>query len=1101
LLFAAAAAAACLTSAEAALATTYQWIGGDSADWNTNDHWSPMGIPNAGDTARVISTLGATQTITYDYTGTAVTLGTVNVDLTGSTVNSEIISMSADMLLAVNENVGDSGSGSNGSGTFAQSGGFNQVGGSLGGGLSLGVNATDMGLYKLSSTGTLGVVGNTNSETIGENGTGSFMQSGGLNSDQSFSNAFVLGENTNSTGTYNLSAGSVGVSGDESVGYSGNGTFNQSGGTNIISGGGGANQLDLGENTGGTGTYILSGGGTLSIAGPTQIFENVGYEGSGSFIQTGGSNTIGTGDSGSLQIGADSGAVGTYSLSGGLLTVNGGVGVGGFDGGLGIGAGGTGTLTVSGSGRMVGNSSLYIFPNGTVSASSLVVGGGTAFAGNIVIGPGADIGTVNQSGGSNTLSDDLELGALDGTTGSYTLSAGSLAVTADETLGFEGTGVFNQTGGTNTVGGTLYLAGENTATGTYALSGGTLTVDGSADVGYSNVGSGGTGVLTVSSTGQMVVSNTLTIYNFSSVTASNEYVGGASAANASIVVGPGGDNGVINQTAGTNTLSNDLELGVGVGTTGTYTLSGGVLTVNGNERVGYDGLGIFNESVGTNDANGNFNLGFAAGATGSYTLSGGALNVAGNANIGGQNAGAGGVGTLAVSNNGAMTVTGALTIYNNGAVSTEYEYVGGGLADSGGIIAVGPYTGGSNGSVFQNGGTSTVSEELEIALGGDTTGTYTLSNTASLTVDQTESIGEFGTAVFNQTGGTNTVEDNGDFTFALSVGYGIGSTGTYALSNTGTLSVNGEEFVGNVGVGIFNQSGGVNRAVADLAIGSDSISTGSYTLSGGSLISPAIYVGGDAGGAGGTGVLTVSNTGVLSDSGTLTVYPNGLVNVNGGSTSVGGLSISGGGVVNINASLVINFGSPANDPISTIVGYLSNGYHGATPWTGASATEGVITSASAAAGGKNVTLGYLDGNIDTTDRAEVAPNQILIKYTLTGDTNLDGIVNFTDFATVLKNFAQPGTDWAEGNFTYNANSPSIQGTNFTDFADVLANFLQPFPAGGASPGAAGLSASLQIEPTVTALPEPTSLSLLAAGAVTLLARRRRRRPGRHGPAL
>jgi len=235
---------------------------------------------------------------------------------------------------------------------------------------------------------------------------------------------------------------------------------------------------------------------------------------------------------------------------------------------------------------------------------------------------------------------------------------------------------------------------------------------------------------------------------------------------------------------------------------------------------------------------------------------------------------------------------------------------------------------------------------------------------------------------------------------------------------------------------------------------------------------------------GGSASLTVSGSGTLR-------FSQGV-----GTPAFTALAVNSGATLDITTTaLAINFGSPASDPISTIVSELSAGYHGATAWTGTSVSGGVITSSTAAAGGKAVSVGYLDGNIDTTDSSEVAPNQILVKYTLTGDTNLDGIVNFTDFATVLKNFALPGTDWAEGNFTYNANSPSIQGTNFTDFADVLANFLQPLPGGGGGETIGGtvepLTTTVQILPTTPALPEPTSLSLLAAGAAGLLRRRRK----------
>jgi len=87
----------------------------------------------------------------------------------------------------------------------------------------------------------------------------------------------------------------------------------------------------------------------------------------------------------------------------------------------------------------------------------------------------------------------------------------------------------------------------------------------------------------------------------------------------------------------------------------------------------------------------------------------------------------------------------------------------------------------------------------------------------------------------------------------------------------------------------------------------------------------------------------------------------------------------------------------------------------------------------------------LIGNIDRPIARKVAPNQNMVKYTLVGDANLDGIVNFADFAVVLKNFAQRERTGRRANFEYAANSPSIQGTNFNDFADVLKNFLQAPP--------------------------------------------------------
>ena len=95
----------------------------------------------------------------------------------------------------------------------------------------------------------------------------------------------------------------------EYIGYSGTGSFTQSGGTNSVSG-----SLYLGYNSGSSGTYNLSGSGLLSAPS-----EYIGYSGTGSFTQSGGTNTI----SGSLVLGQNAGSTGTYNLNGGLLSLSG----------------------------------------------------------------------------------------------------------------------------------------------------------------------------------------------------------------------------------------------------------------------------------------------------------------------------------------------------------------------------------------------------------------------------------------------------------------------------------------------------------------------------------------------------------------------------------------------------------------------------------------------------------------------------------------------------------------------------------------------------------------------------------------------------------
>ncbi len=157
---------------ELSLAATRAWNAG-SAGWTLATNWNPNGTPAALDVINITETDGVSRTITYDYTGANVTLTSLTIDLTSYTgTNTTTLSMPANILTATNEYVGNSGTGTNGTGTFLQSGGTNTATASL----YLGFNATDQGFYTLSGNSTLVV---TSNEYVGYNGIGNFTQSGG----------------------------------------------------------------------------------------------------------------------------------------------------------------------------------------------------------------------------------------------------------------------------------------------------------------------------------------------------------------------------------------------------------------------------------------------------------------------------------------------------------------------------------------------------------------------------------------------------------------------------------------------------------------------------------------------------------------------------------------------------------------------------------------------------------------------------------------------------------------------------------------------------------------------------------------------------------
>ncbi len=198
---------------------------------------------------------------------------------------------------------------------------------------------------------------------------------------------------------------------DEYVGFSGTGSFRQSGGTN------GTSYFNLGENySSGNGTYYLSGG-QLSAGN-----EYLGYSGSGTFTQSGGTNTAS-----GLYLSEYSASEAEYNLNGGLLV---------------LGALAQGSRTA-----------VFNFSGGTLKA-----GRGFSTAVPLVLLGGA---TFDTAGYAVTLS-----GSLSG--------AGSL---------------------TKVDSGTLTLATANTFTGNTLISGGMLVLGDSLALQYSTLDTSGSGVI------------------------------------------------------------------------------------------------------------------------------------------------------------------------------------------------------------------------------------------------------------------------------------------------------------------------------------------------------------------------------------------------------------------------------------------------------------------------------------------------------------------------------------------------------------------------------------------------------------------------------
>jgi fibronectin-binding autotransporter adhesin len=317
--------------------------------------------------------------------------------------------------------------------------------------------------------------------------------------------------------------------------------------------------------------------------------------------------------------------------------------------------------------------------------------------------------------------------------------------------------------------------------------------------------------------------------------------------------------------------------------------------------------------------------------------------------------------------------------------------------------------------------------------------------------------------------------DTAGFTFANS----ISGAGNVSVTGAGTVTFTGANTYG----GSTTVSAGtlVIGKVGALPLGGSVVNSSALSIQAGSNttpINPATITG-----AGTIAIGTATTPGYLS-----------LGSTTGAQTTTTASSITFGtsSALNINNNTVaINYSSAATDPAAQIRAAIASAYSNDS-WTGVG-----ITSGNAAANPGLYAVGYADGNVDAGTPA--AANQILIENTLAGDANLDGTVNFADLLVVAQNFNHTldthgnPLDWADGDFNYDGQ------VNFADLLLVAQNFNKRLSAGQLEqlPGSFAADWNLalaELQATQSNnVPEPAMVSLLAAGAVGLLARRRRAR--------
>lgn len=170
-----------------------------------------------------------------------------------------------------------------------------------------------------------------------------------------------------------------------------------------------------------------------------------------------------------------------------------------------------------------------------------------------------------------------------------------------------------------------------------------------------------------------------------------------------------------------------------------------------------------------------------------------------------------------------------------------------------------------------------------------------------------------------------------------------------------------------------------------------------------------------------------------------------------------------GGQIDIgDEGLVINY--TGSSPINVTRIDLASGYAGGS-WNG----SGIVSHLAASDASKRKAVGLAEasdiGSPATFLGQPIDSTSLLMRLTLYGDTNLDAIVNVTDFSTVAANFNLAGR-WSKGDFNYDGI------VNIADFSMLASNFntqLADLPR--------------------AAIPEPGSLAIIA-GSIAVLGRRK-----------
>jgi autotransporter-associated beta strand protein len=808
--------------------------------------------------------------------------------------------------------------------------------------------------------------------------------------------------------------------------------------------------------------------------------------------------------------------------------------------------GGGGILNISANNALTGPNALVVGggAGGKVvlsGASNDYTGGTTTKANTLAIDKPAQIGA-----GPLTLSG----GTLNITGAAPFAYANPVTVTAPTTLQIDNTAGATFSGAitasaTNVAGtllktgpGNLIITGTyNSGTGNLHTKAGTVTIDTGGSVttgGFNSIGlaAGDVGTVIVKGSGSYTVNGDFNVSDIANTTGYLFIQDTAVVSPRTLYIGKSGNAlGTVVQTGGTfgrTTGTGDWRIGgngsaADVNAVGTYDLAGGTFTTNNNFQIGAFGQGAMTMTGGAANSSGGFaGVGRFVGSYGVLTVNGGIFTQVGTGqfpiigeqgtgtlNLGGATAATGGI-LLA---NGAQlrlghnAGTGIVNLGLNGTIKAKAVNVGTGsgtfnlhggtlqatAASTAFVANTNSYVWPEGGIIDSNGFDLTIAQPLVAPTG---------SGIASILLTS-GGTGYVGSPIIKLTGGGGTgasaipVIAGGQVTGIQITNPGVGYTSAPTVQILGGGGANAA--AGAIALAP-NASGGITKnGIGTLLLSAANTYTGNTVVNAGTVRVTGSLAGG----------VTVNTTGLFDAAvpqaiKTLTVNAGGAATVSTGPLRIGNntaalpLNIAANGKLDLKSTGItvdyLSTGSASdNAALASLRTPLKAGYGPNGDWKGASG----ITSATAAANSLGA-VGYAlasdvlpFANGATTDTflgATVDKSTVLARYTLAGDTNLDGAVDFLDLARLAQSYnVTDGTrQWSNGDFDYNGN------TDFLDLAKLAQNYNTALPTSPIPGAPADFQADLAR--AFAAVPEPatSTLALIAAGA--LATQRRRRRP-------